>query len=140
MWERSYEYETNEVSKEQIWDTWSNINRWHEFDEGIDYARTSDEFKVGCRFKLKPKGGPIVTIEIIECEPGSHFTDLTCFPFAKMYGRHEMYENLDGTVTLKITMTVTGVLGFLWRKLVAQKIVDDLPADTLNLIDAAKKR
>jgi hypothetical protein len=36
-------------------------------------------------------------------------------------------------------MKVVGPLGFLWRKLVAQKIVDSLPQDMITQIEAAKK-
>jgi hypothetical protein len=34
---------------------------------------------------------------------------------------------------------VKGILGFLWRKIVAQKIVDNLPIDMLQQIKSAKK-
>lgn len=140
MWQQSYETVTNEVTKEQVWKTWADVNHWHDWDDGIEYARTNDEFKVGCRFTLKPKGGPSVTIEIIESMFQKHFTDLTKFPFARMFGRHEMESLPDGGLRLKTTMSLTGPLSFLWRKLVAQKIADDLPVDTAKLIEAAKRR
>lgn len=140
MWTRSYEIETDAVSKDQIWKTWSDINRWAEWDGDIEYARTKEPFQKGCRFELKPKRGPKVTLELVECEPGSHYTDLTRFPLAKMYGHHEMKELPSGNLLLKTTMSVAGPLTFLWRILVAQKIVNHLPQDTANLIEVAKKR
>ncbi len=140
MWQQCYEVETLGVSPEQIWQVWSDVNHWHEWDLGIEYAKTQDPFEVGCRFVLKPKGGPKVTTEIIKCEPNRTFTDLTCFPFAKMYGLHEVTEVEPGRIRLKTTMTVTGPLSFLWRKLVAQKIANDLPQDTEKIIACARKR
>lgn len=140
MWQRSYECTVQDVNEEQIWETWADINRWHEWDVAIEYARTSSPFEVGSRFRLKPKGGPAVSIEIVECAPKRHFVDLTRFPFARMYGRHEMCRDVEGRLTLKTTMSVEGLLGFFWRRLVAQKIVDDLPIDTEKLIEAARKR
>jgi hypothetical protein len=57
-----------------------------------------------------------------------------------MYGHHEVESIGPSRIRLKTTMTVTGPLGFLWRKLVAQGIVDDLPKDTANIIAIAKKK
>lgn len=140
MWQKCYEIEATDVSLEQIWQVWADINRWHEWDTAIEYARTTEPFQKGCRFELKPKGGPKVTIEIVECDLNKQFTDLTRFPLAKMYGRHEMKLITQGRVRLKTTMSIEGPLAFLWRKLVAQKIVDDLPGDTANIIAAARER
>lgn len=55
-----------------------------------------------------------------------------------MFDNHTFEETPQG---LKITNTisVTGVLGFLWRKIVAQKIVDSLPNDMQTQIKAASK-
>ncbi len=140
MWTHHFEMEALGISNEQIWDVWADINRWHEWDADIEYARTSQEFKKGCQFELKPKKGPKVTIKIIECEPKRSFTDLTRFPFAKMYGRHEVENIGPGKIRLTTTMTVKGPLTFLWRKLVAQKIADALPEDTARLVAAATAR
>lgn len=140
MWQKSYETEAIDVLPEQIWQVWSDINRWHEWDEGIEFAKTSEPFQKGCRFELQPKGGPKVMIEIIDCEPDHYFTDLTRFPLAKMYGRHEMELIKPGRIKLKTTMTLKGPLSFIWRRLVAQKIVDDLAEDTARIIAIAKKQ
>ena len=66
------------------------------------------------------------------------FLDVTKFPLAKMFDNHTFEETPQG---LKITNTisVTGVLGFLWRKIVAQKIVDSLPNDMQTQIKSASK-
>ena len=140
MWQQSYEIEVEGVSPQQIWQVWADINRWHEWDNGIEYAKTTDAFQKGCRFELKPKGGPKVTIEIIDARPNEGFIDLTRFPLAKMYGHHEVRVVSPGRICLRTTMKVTGPLGFLWRRLVAQKIADELPKDTASIIAIARKR
>ena len=64
------------------------------------------------------------------------FLDVTKFPLAKMYDEHTFEE----TPGVKITNTITvKVLGFFWRKIVAQKIVlDSLPDDMQKQIKAAQ--
>ena len=66
------------------------------------------------------------------------FLDVTKFPLAKMYDEHSFDETPQG---LKITNTITvkGILGFLWVKIVAQKIADALPNDMQQQIKSASK-
>jgi hypothetical protein len=55
---------------------------------------------------------------------------------AAMYDDHQFEETPEG-IRITSTMTVVGVLGFLWRKIVVQDIVDKLPAEMLNQVKAA---
>lgn len=137
MWTKSHSIVTKAVTKEQIWNLTTDINHWKNWDDSVEDSQLLSDFKVGNYFMLKPKGGPRVKIQLVEIEPYKKFTDLTRFPLAKMYGEHFYEETADG---LKITvkMSVTGILGFLWRKLVAKGIVDNLPADIANQIKHAQ--
>ena len=53
-----------------------------------------------------------------------------------MYDIHEMHQDPQG-LRLTVTLKVTGPLGFLWRKLVAEKIEANLPTLLKNLAGAA---
>jgi hypothetical protein len=86
---------------------------------------------------FQPKGGPRLKIGIVEATENKNFTDLTIFPLAKMYGEHTFEETPNG-LKLTTTMKVEGLLGFVWRKIVAQKIVDALPEDMQQQIKTAK--
>lgn len=136
MWKRTYSVITKEVTKEQMWKLYADVNNWHAWDTGIDHAKMEGRFEKGNSFILKPKGGPKVKIELLEVLENKRFFDLTRFPLAKMYDDHLLEETPDG---LKITgiISVTGILGFLWRKLVAEKIFKDMPAQTARQIKFA---
>jgi hypothetical protein len=138
MWTKSYSIVTNEVTKEQIWSLFANVNNWPTWDNGIEFAKLEGKFEKGNYFTLRPKGGPNVKIKLLETVENKMFLDVTSFPLAKMYDHHVFEETPQG---LKITNTITvnGILGFLWRKLVAQKIVDNLPTDMQQQIQSAKK-
>jgi len=137
MWTKSHSIVTNDVTKEQMWKLFTDVNNWHTWDEGIEFAKLEGEFEKGNFFTLRPKGGPNVKVELLETIENKMFLDVTKFPLAKMYDEHTFEETPQG---LKITntITVTGILGFLWRKIVAQKIVDALPADMQQQIKSAK--
>ncbi|MBK7635986.1 MAG: SRPBCC family protein [Saprospiraceae bacterium] len=138
MWTKSHSIVTNEVTKEQMWKLFADVNNWHTWDEGIEFAKMEGKFEKGNFFTLRPKGGPNVKVELLETVENKSFLDVTKFPLAKMFDNHTFEETPQG---LKITNTisVTGVLGFLWRKIVAQKIVDSLPNDMQTQIKAASK-
>jgi hypothetical protein len=138
MWTKSHSIVTKEVTKEQMWKLFADVNNWHTWDEGIEFAKMEGEFEKGNFFTLRPKGGPNVKVELLETVENKSFLDVTKFPLAKMFDNHTFEETPQG---LKITNTisVTGVLGFLWRKIVAQKIVDSLPNDMQTQIKAASK-
>jgi len=138
MWTRSHSITSKEVTKEQMWKLFANVNEWHTWDEGIEYARMQGRFEKGNHFLLKPKGGPEVKIELIEVNENQKFTDVTKFPLAKMYDEHRFDETPEG---LKITSTlrVEGILGFVWRKLVAENIANALPQDMLRQVQHASK-
>jgi hypothetical protein len=136
MWTKSHSITTKEVTKEQMWKLFSNVNNWNTWDKGIEFARLEGKFEKGNHFVLRPKGGPTVKVELLETIENSRFLDVTKFPLAKMYDDHLFEETANG---LKITNTITvkGILGFLWVKLVAGKIAAALPADMQEQIKAA---
>lgn len=136
MWSKTYSTKVKGVSREKLWAVWTNVNQWHTWQSDIEYAKLDGEFKAGSKFLLKPKGGPKVNIEILKSEPCNAFTDLTRFPMAKMYGLHEFIDHGD-ELEIKTTMSVEGMLGFVWRKLVAEDVASGLKDQTEALVAKA---
>ena len=138
MWTKSHTIVTKEVTKEQMWKLFANVNDWHTWDQGIEFAKLEGKFEKGNSFLLRPKGGPNVKVTLLETVKDKSFLDVTSFPLAKMYDEHIFEEMVEG---LKITNTITvkGLLGFLWIKIIAQKIADALPADMQEQIKTASK-
>ncbi len=138
MWTGSHSVVTQAVTKEQLWKLFSDVNQWHTWDQGIEFARMEGAFKKGNHFLLKLKNGPKVKIELVETVENRRFMDYTRFPLAKMYGDHTFEDTPDG-LKITTTMTVKGPLAFLWKKLVAQGIVNGLPHEMQEQIKAAAK-
>jgi hypothetical protein len=121
-----------------MWKLFSDVNNWKSWKDSIEFSSLEGKFEQGNYFFFKPKGGPKIKIKILEAIENKNFTDLTTFPLAKMYGEHLFEETPDG-LKLTTTMKVEGILGFLWVKIVAQKIIDTLPQDMSNQIKVASK-
>ncbi len=138
MWTKSHSIVTKEVTKEQMWKLFSDVNNWNTWDHSIEFAELNGKFEKGNHFMFQPKGGPKLKIGIVDAVENHTFTNYTKFPLAKMYGEHTFEETQDG-LKITTTMKVQGVLSFLWIKIVAQKIVDGLPTDMQDQIKAASK-
>jgi len=137
MWKKSHSVVTKAVTAEQLWKLFTDVNTWHIHDTGIEYAKLEGKFEKGNHFILKPKGGPKVKVHLTEVIKNKKYTDVTKFPLAKMIDEHLLEETPNG---LKLTniLYVKGILSFLWVKLVAKKIAENMPSDMEQQIKRAQ--
>jgi hypothetical protein len=134
----TYSFTTKEISQDQIWRLMTDINRWKDWDDTLEKSEIQGEFKEGNYFMIRPKGGPNVKIQLVEVKAKSYFKDFTKFPLAKMYGEH-FYDVTPEGLKITITMSISGILGFLWNQIVMKDIVTHLPDDVKSQINEAKK-
>ncbi len=138
MWSKSYSKKITGLTVEHIWRVWTDVNRWHEWQDDIDYAKLDGHFAVNNVILFKPKGGPKIKLHLVNVDINKSFTDLTRFPLAKMYDDHEIIDHGD-QVELKTTIRMKGPLTFLWRKIIAENIVKGLEKQTENLINQVRE-
>lgn len=137
MWTGSHSERVSGLSAEKLWTVWTDVNRWNEWQDDLEFARLEGEFREGATFALRPKGGPNVKVQLVTVKPNASFTDLTRFPLAQMTGAHDVVR-VGNELELRTTMTVTGPLSFLWSRLVAKGIVAGLPKQMQALIARAR--
>jgi hypothetical protein len=137
MWSKSYSKTVKGLKADQVWKVWSDVNQWHTWQDDIEYAKLDGEFKQGNAFRFKPKGGPRFNIELTRVEPNSVFIDLTRFPLARMYDSHELIDR-GAALEIKTTISIEGPLSFMWRKIVAENVVNGLQVQTERLIEKAR--
>ncbi len=138
MWQRSETKTFNSVDKEQIWKVWTDINNWSKWNNDVEYTRFEGPFEIGQTFVIKPLNGPEVKISLVEVVENAKFTDCTNFPGAKMYGAHELVEE-KGELKLNTTITMTGPLGFVWRKLVGEKVAAKMGQQMEDIVKLAQQ-
>ena len=136
MWVKTHSITVAGIEPQQIWKIWSDINNRPQWDLDTEWAELNGPFEKGAVFRFKPKGGPKLSMTITECIPNQRFTDCFKIPFARLYGSHYMESTSEG---LKITTTikVVGLLGWLLRKIVAEKVAAEVPEQTAMLIKIA---
>jgi hypothetical protein len=137
MWTKSYSTTVKGIEVDRLWRIWSDVDAWHTWQSDLEQAKLDGPFAAGSTFQLKPKGGPRVRIALLTVEPNRRFVDLTRLPLARMYGEHQFTARGD-EVEIRTSVSVEGVLGFLWRKLVAEGVARSLEEQTRSLIARAR--
>ena len=137
MWVRSVGKVYQNVSKAAVWQAWADVNNWPSWDDELAYCELNGDFKAGNSFLLKPKKGPKVKIHLTEVVPGVSFSDCTHFPGAKMHDIHYLEETSEG-LRVANKITVTGLLGFLWVRLVVRGISESIEKQMDQLVNYAR--
>lgn len=139
MWVREYSKVYQGIKKKDVWQIWTDVNNWPAWHGDLDYCKMNGEFKEGNFFLLKPKGVPKVKIDLIEIVDEHKFTDCTRFFGAKMYDTHTM-EEVENGIRLTNKIIVTGMLRFLWIKLVAKNVAATIPQEMDALVALARSK
>ena len=73
----SFKYSAStEASKETIWQLWTDVENWGQFDERIQYSYLIDTeiFELGSEGVMKGKNAPETAFEVIQIDPEQSFT------------------------------------------------------------------
>ena len=137
MWKKSHSKTFAGVNKQTAWNISTDVNKWHEWHDDLEYCKMEGPFEVGNHFMLKPKGVKPFKIVLTDVQKGQSFTDCTTFFGAKMYDTHAFEETEEG-LKLTNTLVVTGPLKWLWIKLVAQNVANSVPEQMETLASLAR--
>ncbi|MFZ4456988.1 MAG: SRPBCC family protein [Bacteroidales bacterium] len=137
MWHKSLTIQTNEATREQIWAVLTNINRWNEWDDELEWTKLDGEPRLNADFYLKPKGGPKTRITITQFDKPAIFADISHLPLAKMETIHTLSETSKG-VEIAMEIRISGLLTFLWSKVIGKGQIGGGKVQIQRLIDKAK--
>lgn len=103
-----------------VWRQYVDVERWSEWDDEVEWCKLEGPFVAGTRGKLKPKGGPTASFQLLEVEPNRRFHDRTSLPLTKLDFEH-LLEPVDGGVRVTHTVTFSGPLAFLFSRIIGRK-------------------
>jgi hypothetical protein len=116
MWEFECSEQTT-ASRADVWALWSDPARWPEYDGGIVWATLDGPFVAGAKVRIKPKGGPKASLDLLTAEPEQGFSVLTKLPLAKLRFTHTLSDGDEGRTRITSHIQVTGALSFLFPRL-----------------------
>ena len=138
MWESSYSAKA-QTTPEIVWQIWTDVENWNQWDSGVQWCKMEGAFEEGVKGKLKPKGGPVSSLKLVEVIRLKKFVDQAALPLAKLLFIHEL--DLEGQqVKITHTIRIAGPLSFLFARLLGAKLAKDLPSSVKNLARLAQEK
>ncbi len=99
---------SKEISREAVWQLWSDVNHWPNWDVGLSACKLEGPFAKNQTFFLTPQGNPeAIPVTLQEVIPLQSFADITELPFGKLETFHRMEDTAQG---LKVTHTITATV------------------------------
>lgn len=132
IWTYSESIKTT-ASPESVWNLWTNMSSWPEWDKGVAWAKLETTFLQGEYIAMKPVRGPAVRCLLEEVTPLRSFTTRSSFPLATLSFKHHID---DGIVTHGVEMR--GILTPLFRRLFGRDIQKGLPQAVRSLVAMAE--
>ena len=122
-----------------VWSLWSDVSNWKSWDDEVEFSSLEGPFQIGTSGTIKPRGGPRTKFIILDIVTHRRFHDRSYLPFARLDFMHSIEVHGERVlVTHRVEMT--GVLTFLFSRLIGNKIKKGLPHAVAKLIAMAETR
>lgn len=108
------------------------------WDNQVEFSKLNGKFEKGTYGILKPIKSPKSKFQLISVENLKEFTTRSYLPLTKMDFIHELNEK-KGKLYITHGVKITGVLTFLFSKIIGKKIIKELPNAMEKLSKMAEK-
>jgi hypothetical protein len=101
--------DSTSATSDKVWQVWTDVPNWKQWDKGLKEAILEGEFIVGTRGKLIPDKGPRSKFIITELEPHKSYTFKTKIPFGWLIIKRVL-EVKDGKTFFTHDVEFTGLI------------------------------
>ncbi|MEM8945592.1 MAG: polyketide cyclase [Planctomycetota bacterium] len=135
MWKHEFS-EYADLTPEELWEPLTDIANWGNIDQQIEWVKIEGPPVEGKLFYLKPKGGPKLKLKVELLRKPNEYADICFLPLAKMKTTHSLSPSSDGT-DIGVCIEITGLLSFMWQRIVGHQHAAGLRKQTQRLIEVA---
>ncbi len=116
-----------QASRQIVWQWWTNIEKWPQWDTDLSEAAVLGELAVGAQGRMKVADDALVSFIVSELIPEEKLAIQIALFGATITYTYTMSEDESG---LKIIhgATISGIFGILWRMMLKNKIIKVLDA------------
>ena len=140
IWNWKFEvFDEGYACEEKIWEAWSNVAGWSEWDADLEWSRLEGAFKQGSSGTLKPKDWNTIPFILSEVVWGKRFKTLTKMPLGTTCEFDHVMEKLPaGQLRITHIATVRGVLAPILRFTLKRSLRRGLPKAIKHLLEIAR--
>lgn len=127
------------AAKETIWEYYSNIQKWYEWEKDLKNITLSNGFQTGSGGVMELEGMPPMDYVLTSVKKEQEFWDKTDTPLGSIYFGHEIISGDDGAVYIRHTVRLEsedmgqGAFSFL------KQVFSDVP-DTVMLLKTMSEK
>ena len=126
------------ASPKSIWNIWTDVANWDEWDTGLKSASLKGAFKQGAKGKLIPDEGPKSKFKITELKEGKSYTFRTRIPFGALIIRRSLIIQ-NGMTHFTHEVEFTGWFKKTFAKRFGKRYKEMLPSVMENIKQIAEK-
>lgn len=119
--------DTTTAPMDRLWEVWTDVPKWNEWDTGLKSAELNGPFAVGTKGRLIPNKGPKSDFEIVELQPMQGYTFRTSIPLGYLIVKRSSNPLPDGRIAFTHQVTFTGGLKWLFFGLLGKEYKAMLP-------------
>ncbi len=110
--------EHTEIFKGDLQSAWEKLIDWKhmpDWDIFIDSVEFDGPLKVGSVGKLKSRDGHNYALTVTDFNPRNNYSDEISIMGSKFIFYHELSEKTPGEITMRFTITATGLIAFIFQ-------------------------
>jgi uncharacterized protein YndB with AHSA1/START domain len=107
MWTHEDSIETS-VPAARVWELFSNVERWKDWNAGIESIELHGPFAEGATFTMQPPGEDALSSTLIEVRPNESFTDETVVDQTRVLVHHRLVPLASGKTKIIYSTQITG--------------------------------
>lgn len=130
--------DSTSAKSDKIWQVWTDVDNWQQWDKGLKQAVLEDDFKVGAKGRLIPDKGPKSSFIITEIVPNQSYTFKTKIPFGWLVIQRILVAK-EGVTYFTHDVRFTGLLKKVLGNTLGKKYRAMLPEVMLEIKKIAEK-
>ncbi|MGV9616653.1 SRPBCC family protein [Nocardia xishanensis] len=138
MWKYEHSAETT-VSPEALWRSWSDPNRWPEWNPGIQTFELDGPFAPGTTFRMTSPDGDTVELRLVEIVPGELWSDVFAGDGFDILTVHRLESLPSGQTRVIYRTEITGPAADTAGPEIGPQITADFPEVVAGLIEHAEQ-
>ncbi len=107
MWAHEDSIEVS-AAPARVWALFADVNRWKDWNSGVESIQIHGPFARGTRFTMKPPGQDPLVSTLIDVEPKEAFTDETVVDETRVVVSHRLVPLPSGSTRIIYSTEITG--------------------------------
>ncbi len=138
MWATEHAIETT-ATPQAIWRTWSDVERWPDWNADLERAQLSGPFAAGSTITMYQRSGDTIELRIAAASESEGFVDQADLGDVVVRTIHRLEPLENGRLRVTYRMEITGLQADTLGPQIGPEITADFPGVLAALVERAER-